>query len=77
MDDVLLRPRASSSLGEPHEARICGVCLTQPSKYGCPRCPLKYCSLACFKSEAHADCSEEFYKVRQACRHGAFMSYSS
>ncbi|KAG0168790.1 hypothetical protein DFQ28_001926 [Apophysomyces sp. BC1034] len=28
----------------------------------CPRCNLKYCSLACYKDLQHADCTESFYK---------------
>ncbi|RUP06762.1 hypothetical protein BC936DRAFT_140265 [Jimgerdemannia flammicorona] len=34
----------------------------QFSKYTCPRCNLKYCSLTCYKDEAHVVCTESFYK---------------
>ncbi|CAK7209217.1 hypothetical protein SBRCBS47491_000369 [Sporothrix bragantina] len=32
---------------------MCGVCLTEPSKYKCARCTLAYCSVAC--SRIHRD----------------------
>ena len=41
---------------------VCPLCLKQPSKYTCPRCNTRYCSLDCYKSEKHRDCSEMFYK---------------
>ncbi|KAG7443578.1 uncharacterized protein BT62DRAFT_874863, partial [Guyanagaster necrorhizus] len=37
-------------------------CRRQLSKYTCPTCNLPYCSLTCFRSPAHGDCSETFYK---------------
>ncbi|PNS16734.1 hypothetical protein CAC42_4698 [Sphaceloma murrayae] len=27
----------------------CGVCVEQPSKYRCPSCDLRYCSIPCYK----------------------------
>ena len=41
---------------------VCPLCLKQPSKYTCPRCNTRYCSVDCYKSEKHRDCSEIFYK---------------
>ncbi|KAK0189104.1 hypothetical protein F5146DRAFT_1057964 [Armillaria mellea] len=41
---------------------VCKICRRQVSKYTCPTCNLPYCSLTCFRSPAHADCSETFYK---------------
>ncbi|EGW35096.1 uncharacterized protein SPAPADRAFT_58239 [Spathaspora passalidarum NRRL Y-27907] len=32
---------------------ICGLCQEQESKYKCPKCKVPYCSIACYKSEAH------------------------
>ncbi|XP_077985951.1 zinc finger HIT domain-containing protein 2-like [Glandiceps talaboti] len=40
----------------------CKLCLKQFSKYTCPRCNIGYCSIACYKSEQHSSCSEQFYK---------------
>ncbi|KAJ7135483.1 hypothetical protein C8R43DRAFT_929429, partial [Mycena crocata] len=40
----------------------CGLCRRQFSKYTCPTCNVPYCSLTCFRSEAHSQCSETFYK---------------
>ncbi|XP_063058871.1 zinc finger HIT domain-containing protein 2 [Engraulis encrasicolus] len=42
--------------------QVCGLCLSQPYKYTCPRCNITYCSLACYRSPGHSGCSEEFYK---------------
>ncbi|KPJ11644.1 Zinc finger HIT domain-containing protein 2 [Papilio machaon] len=49
------------SLGNKDE-RLCGICTTNRSKYCCPRCEIFYCSLDCYKSEKHLDCSESFYR---------------
>ncbi|KAF9101686.1 Zinc finger HIT domain-containing protein 2 [Mortierella sp. GBA35] len=40
----------------------CGICRTQPFKYICPRCNLRYCSLTCYKDQSHVQCTESFYK---------------
>lgn len=32
------------------------------AKYLCPKCSIKYCSLSCYQTERHLECSEEFYK---------------
>lgn len=37
-------------------------CRRQFSKYTCPTCNIPYCSLTCFRSEAHSQCSETFYR---------------
>ncbi|XP_065830734.1 zinc finger HIT domain-containing protein 2-like [Oscarella lobularis] len=44
------------------DAQQCKMCKKQFGKYTCPRCHAPYCSLTCYKDEAHADCSETFYK---------------
>ncbi|KAI8647703.1 hypothetical protein BD408DRAFT_427692 [Parasitella parasitica] len=41
---------------------LCEICQKQFSNYVCPRCNLRYCSLACYKDLQHADCTESFYK---------------
>ncbi|KAF8347773.1 hypothetical protein F5887DRAFT_1060585 [Amanita rubescens] len=41
---------------------ICNICKRQFSKYTCPSCNIPYCSLSCFRSQAHSQCSEPFYK---------------
>ncbi len=38
---------------------MCGVCARALSKYGCPRCNARTCSLACYKAHSHR-CTEEF-----------------
>ncbi|KAF7721801.1 hypothetical protein EC973_004126 [Apophysomyces ossiformis] len=48
---------------EPKDAQpLCNICQRQFSSYICPRCNLKYCSLACYKDLQHAQCTESFYK---------------
>ncbi|KAK9700863.1 hypothetical protein K7432_012002 [Basidiobolus ranarum] len=41
---------------------VCGICHIQFSKYICPRCNLRYCSLNCYRNEAHLSCTENFYR---------------
>ncbi|XP_072049445.1 zinc finger HIT domain-containing protein 2-like [Amphiura filiformis] len=43
-------------------AGICRICLKQSCRYTCPRCNIPYCTLTCYKSEGHVNCSETFYK---------------
>lgn len=38
-------------------------CNGAPFKYTCPKCNALYCSVACYKSQSHIKCSEEFYKA--------------
>ncbi|GAA5972138.1 hypothetical protein JCM11641_002511 [Rhodosporidiobolus odoratus] len=40
----------------------CGICNERLSRYTCPTCNLPYCSLACFRAEQHAGCSEAFQR---------------
>lgn len=38
----------------------CGICHEQAAKYRCPKCSVKYCSLACYKdTERHNDDGQE------------------
>ncbi|KAK0217736.1 hypothetical protein IW262DRAFT_1274884 [Armillaria fumosa] len=46
----------------PYYLPVSYRCRRQVSKYTCPTCNLPYCSLTCFRSPAHSDCSETFYK---------------
>jgi len=39
---------------------LCRVCGKQFSKYTCPRCNARYCSLSCFKGH-NSGCTESFY----------------
>ncbi|ODQ77705.1 hypothetical protein BABINDRAFT_169013 [Babjeviella inositovora NRRL Y-12698] len=36
------------------EGARCEICQVEVSKYKCPKCQIRYCSLKCFKSEAHS-----------------------
>ncbi|BBN06245.1 zinc finger HIT domain-containing protein 3 [Marchantia polymorpha subsp. ruderalis] len=42
-------------------AIICKICQKQFSKYTCPRCNLRYCSLACYKGHS-LQCTESFMR---------------
>ncbi|CAH2093620.1 unnamed protein product [Euphydryas editha] len=52
----------SEESSERKQVRLCGLCDDKPSKYCCPRCEVFYCSLDCYKSEKHMECSESFYR---------------
>ncbi|KZT72024.1 hypothetical protein DAEQUDRAFT_763498 [Daedalea quercina L-15889] len=54
--DVKTRPAAETT------TLPCAICRRQFSRYTCPRCNIPYCSLTCFRSESHAECSETFYR---------------
>ncbi|XP_076624224.1 zinc finger HIT domain-containing protein 2 [Colletes latitarsis] len=41
---------------------LCKLCNTRPRTYTCPRCGIAYCNIDCYKSEAHLECSESFYR---------------
>ncbi|ELU04420.1 hypothetical protein CAPTEDRAFT_197103 [Capitella teleta] len=36
---------------------LCRVCSIEPHKYKCPKCFLRYCSLACYKQHKENDCA--------------------
>ncbi|KAF8739106.1 neurogenesis, partial [Rhizoctonia solani] len=48
---------------QPGSSNPCGVCQRQFAKYTCPACNLQYCSLMCYRAEAHSACTETFYKA--------------
>ena len=41
---------------------LCHFCQTSVRRFTCPRCNADYCSLQCYRSQAHVTCSEQFYK---------------
>lgn len=43
-------------------ADLCDLCNVRPRQYTCPRCGKRYCNIECYKSEAHLECSESFYR---------------
>ena len=44
------------------ENSVCQFCNDAASKYTCPKCQSPYCSMKCYQSQAHSECSEVFYK---------------
>ncbi|XP_017299546.1 zinc finger HIT domain-containing protein 2-like isoform X2 [Diaphorina citri] len=44
------------------EEKQCKFCSSGNSKYLCPRCGVRYCSVPCYKSPSHLMCSEDFFK---------------
>ncbi|KAI0675911.1 hypothetical protein C8Q78DRAFT_963923 [Trametes maxima] len=60
------QPEAIIASTSSHEESVstvpCTICRRQFSRYTCPRCNIPYCSLVCFRSEKHANCSESFYR---------------
>ncbi|KAG1792620.1 uncharacterized protein HD556DRAFT_1444300 [Suillus plorans] len=61
MDEVgQIRVREDdSNSAEVMDKVLCGI---QFSRYTCPGCNVSYCNLTCFRSEAHYQCSETFYR---------------
>ncbi|XP_060533287.1 zinc finger HIT domain-containing protein 2 isoform X2 [Cylas formicarius] len=53
---------ASAKIIELDETNTCKICDNALAKYSCPKCNVIYCSLTCYQSPAHLQCSEEFYK---------------
>lgn len=47
---------------EKERVTVCPMCLKCSAKYTCPRCNSPYCSVDCYRSDKHRDCSEGFYK---------------
>lgn len=63
ISETLLTPAdGTEGDGNPSSIKPCGLCLLKLSSYTCPRCNVPYCGLACYKSQNHSKCSEEFYK---------------
>ncbi|KAI4454624.1 zinc finger hit domain containing protein 2 protein fon -related [Holotrichia oblita] len=53
---------ATARILELTEENICKLCDNALGKYTCPKCNVLYCSLDCYQSETHLQCSEQFYK---------------
>ena len=51
-----------STINHPFADTLVYSCRRQFSIYTCPACNIPYCSLTCFRSEAHSQCSETFYR---------------
>ncbi|OJA21550.1 hypothetical protein AZE42_03238 [Rhizopogon vesiculosus] len=60
-DAEIIRFREDNS-SSAQDKVLCGICHRQFSRYTCPECNVSYCSLTCFRSEAHSQCSETFYR---------------
>ncbi|RKP13725.1 hypothetical protein BJ684DRAFT_9657, partial [Piptocephalis cylindrospora] len=44
------------------DTSLCRCLEKKEARYTCPRCHITYCTLKCFKSPSHQECSEAFYK---------------
>lgn len=40
----------------------CEVCCAHHSRYTCPKCNIRYCSVVCYRE--HGECTEDFYRNR-------------
>ena len=64
------QPTSVASEGHSNDdTAACGVCQEHISRYTCPRCSLKYCSVACYRTHGSEDetpsrCTEGFYQQR-------------
>ncbi|XP_056636801.1 zinc finger HIT domain-containing protein 2 [Diorhabda sublineata] len=54
---------ASAKIIELDETNTCKICDNAFAKYSCPKCNILYCSLDCYQSNSHLECSETFYKA--------------
>ncbi|KAK7471012.1 hypothetical protein VKT23_002427 [Stygiomarasmius scandens] len=43
----------------PRCQRRCQVCEKEESKYNCPKCPMLYCSVTCYKTHKESNCGPE------------------
>lgn len=41
---------------------FCGMCQKTRANYTCPKCHVGYCTVKCYQSPLHSQCSESFYK---------------
>ncbi|KAH7922320.1 hypothetical protein BV22DRAFT_1106691 [Leucogyrophana mollusca] len=57
-----IRTSSAEDEGSGGDKVLCGICRRQFARYTCPTCNVSYCSLTCFRSEAHSQCSETFYR---------------
>jgi len=62
MADLRAQDIITSVNTESVHSTPCQMCRRQFSKYTCPRCNAPYCSLTCFRSAPHGQCSEGFYR---------------
>ncbi len=67
-DDLILmsnhdkKDKDQEILESSDKMKSCKLCYKDAGRYTCPRCNIPYCSSVCYKCEAHAQCSEQFYK---------------
>ncbi|KAN0062578.1 hypothetical protein ACQY0O_005110 [Thecaphora frezii] len=55
---LLSLPTPTASTGIT--SSLCNLCYTNRASYTCPNCNVPYCSLACFRSQVHRECSTRF-----------------
>ncbi|XP_031563726.1 zinc finger HIT domain-containing protein 2-like [Actinia tenebrosa] len=61
-EEVKLFDNQGNEITASSRAPVCFFCQKNSSKYTCPRCNAGYCSVSCYNSEKHVQCSEGFYK---------------
>lgn len=61
-DEVKVCDTGDIDICASNKQEICFFCHCKFSKYTCPRCTASYCSISCYKSEKHMQCSEDFYR---------------
>ncbi|XP_011640617.1 zinc finger HIT domain-containing protein 2 isoform X2 [Pogonomyrmex barbatus] len=54
--------RTMESPSTSSATNLCELCNKRTRLYTCPRCGIGYCEAKCYKSNAHMDCSESFYR---------------
>ena len=46
------------------KSTICSICTEKTTKYRCPKCDVKYCTLVCFKTHK-ISCEENFQSLKE------------
>ncbi|KAG8963606.1 hypothetical protein FRC03_002801 [Tulasnella sp. 419] len=61
---LLITANASGSnvISGTAKTQPCAMCRRNFAKYTCPTCNAPYCSLQCYRSESHSQCTEPFYR---------------
>ncbi len=57
--DLLPTPTSARGIS----TRLCNICYTTAASYTCPKCNIPFCSLDCFRSSDHEQCSAAFSSV--------------
>ncbi|TIA80979.1 hypothetical protein E3P81_02721 [Wallemia ichthyophaga] len=58
--EILSHGNSANKIQSTSAQQVCGICSLNLSVYICPSCNVPYCSLSCYKSDKHGQCSDRF-----------------